>query len=89
MRTCEANLCRRNSFVHGKVGIGDENKQIDTGTLHTKESARDLTLASQAKVSSASTCSRVFAKELGECLFAPTTNPTEGGHLGNVGKSSG
>ena len=39
----------------GTSHIKVENQQIDTGTLHTKESARELAMASHAKVEHAPT----------------------------------
>jgi len=39
----------------GNSQIKVENREIDTGTLHTKESARELAMTSQAKVEHAPT----------------------------------
>ena len=58
----------------GSSQIKVENQHIDTGTLHTKESARELEMASQAKVEHAPTTTS----------GPPPTHTTSGGHLENA-----
>src|SRR5215472_10841700 len=57
---------------YGSSHIKVENQQIDTGTLHTKESTRELAMASQAKVERAPTTP------------SGPTHTTSGGLLGNA-----
>jgi len=71
----------------GNSQIKVENQHIDTGTLHTKESARELAMASQAKVERAPTTPTTpTTKESSQAKvneYAPTT-PVGGGLEGEV-----